>query len=90
MSEYKLKELEYVGGGFRARFTPVDNDIEFFISNNEEGIETLLHYASHPDELVRIDVDDEVRMNEPKIKFGRGCVMSKWYPCRWLKRLVDE
>lgn len=89
MSEYKLKELEYVYGGFRARFTPVDNDIEFFITD-EEGIETLLHYASHPDGLVRIDVDDKACMSEPKIQFGRGCAGSKWYPCRWLKRLVDE
>jgi hypothetical protein len=89
MSEYKLRELEYVDGGFRARFTPVDNDIEFFI-RNEEGVETLLHYASHPDELVWIDVDDDACTKESKIHFSRGCVGSKWYPCCWLKRLVDE
>lgn len=89
MNEYKLKELEYVDGGFRARFTPVDNDIEFFI-RDEDGVETLLHYASHPNERVRIDVDGGACMNEPKIQFGRGCVGSKWHPCCWLKRVVDK
>lgn len=89
MNEYKLKELEYVDGGFQARFTPVDNDIEFFI-RNEEGIETLLHYASHPNELVRIDVYNDDQCEEVRVQFGRGCVGSKWYPCRWLKRLVDS
>ena len=89
MNEYKLKELEYVDGGFRARFTPVDNDIEFFI-RNEEGIESLLHYASHPDELVGIDVYDDDPLKEARIQFRIGCVGSKWYPCCWIKRLVDE
>lgn len=89
MNEYKLKELEYVDGGFRAKFTPVDNDIEFFISD-EDGVESLLHYASHPNERVRIDVDDEACIKEPKIQFGRGSVGSKWHPCRWLKRVVDK
>ena len=89
MYKYKLKELEHVEGGFRARFTPVDTDIEFFICN-EEGIESLLHYASHPNELVRIDVYNDDPCEEARVQFGRGCVGSKWHPCRWLKRLVDE
>ena len=89
MTMYKLKELEYVGGGFRARFPPVDNDIEFFLSN-EEGIESLLHHVSRPNEFVWIDVDDDACIKEPKIQFRKGCVGSNWYPCKWLKRLVDE
>lgn len=88
MNSYKLKELEYVNGGFRARFTPVDNDIEFFITD-EDGIDSLLHHVSYPNELVWIDVDDGACIKEPKIQFRRGCVGSKWYPCQWLKTLVD-
>jgi hypothetical protein len=88
MTEYKLKELEYVYGGFRARFTPVD-DIEFFISD-EDGIESLLHHVRHPNESVCIDVDDGACNKDPKIQFRMGCVGTKWYPCRWLKTHVDE
>lgn len=89
MNDYKLKELEYVDGGFRVRFAPVDNDIEFFISD-KEGIESLFYYASHPDEPLQIHVDEDACLKEPKILFGRGRVRSNWYPCRWLRRIVDE
>ena len=95
MSEYKLKELEYVDGGFRARFTPVANDLEVFITN-EEGIEMLLNSISKSRESITIETDEDLKETNDHSPFNivfvpDECMKKwKWIPCCWLRRLSDE
>lgn len=92
-AEYKLKELEYVNGGFRARFTPIVNDLEVFISD-ENGIETLLNGISKSRECITIESDEDLKATNDHSPFNivfvpDGIKKWKWIPCGWLRRITD-